>query len=69
MSTARQREVFVKAVGRSEIEDAFHAIESGYALTRGLNKLDQAWNAATESDRRTFFRQHFPANVRNRIQT
>jgi hypothetical protein len=35
MSTAQQREVFVKAVGRSEIEDAFYAIESGYALTRG----------------------------------
>jgi hypothetical protein len=69
MSTAQQREVFVKAVGRSEIEDAFYAIESGYALTRGLNQLNQAWNAATESDKRTFFRQHFPANVRNRFQT
>jgi hypothetical protein len=69
MSMAQQREVFVKAVGRSEIEDAFHAIESGYASTRGLNQLNQAWNAATESDQRTFFRQHFPANVRNRFQT
>jgi hypothetical protein len=69
MSTAQQREVFVKAVGRNEIEDAFHAIESGYALARGLNQLNQAWNAATESDQRTFFRQHFPANVRNRFQT
>jgi hypothetical protein len=68
MSTAQQREVFVKAVGRSEIEDAFHAIESGYALTPGLDKLNQAWNAATESDQQTFFRQHFPANVRNRFQ-
>jgi hypothetical protein len=69
MSTAQQREVFVKAVGRSEIEDAFHAIESGYALTRGLNTLNHAWGAATESDRRTFYRKLFPANIRNRFQT
>ena len=69
VSTAQQREVFVTAVGRSEIEDAFDAIELGCALTRGLDKLNQAWNAATESDRRTFFRQHFPANVRNKFQT
>jgi hypothetical protein len=68
-STAQQRQDFVKAVGRSEIEDAFHAIESGYALTRGLNTLNRAWCAATESDKRTFFREHFPANVRNRFQT
>jgi hypothetical protein len=27
MSTAQQRQVFVKAVGRGEIEDAFYAIE------------------------------------------
>jgi hypothetical protein len=67
-STAQQRQDFVKAVGRSEIEDAFHAIESGYASTRGLNTLNQAWCAATESDKRTFFRQHFPANVRNRFR-
>jgi hypothetical protein len=67
--TPQERESFVKTVGRSEIEDAFHAIESGYALTRGLNTLDQAWKAATESDKRTFFRQLFPANVRNRFQT
>jgi hypothetical protein len=53
MSTAQQRNIFVKAVGRSEIEDAFHAIESGHALTRGLNTLNQAWSAATESDRWT----------------
>jgi Protein of unknown function (DUF3102) len=69
MSTALQREAFVKAVGRSEIEDAFHAIESGYALTRGLNTLNQAWCAATESDKRTFYRELFPANVWNRFRT
>jgi hypothetical protein len=67
MSTAQQRQDFVKAVGRSEIEDAFHAIESGHALTRGLNNLNQAWNAATETDRRTFFRELFPANVKEQI--
>jgi hypothetical protein len=69
ISSAQQREVFVKAVGRSEIEEAFHAIESGCSLTQGLNTLTQAWIAATESDRRTFYRQLFPANVRNRLQT
>jgi hypothetical protein len=68
MSTAQQREVFVKAVGRSAIEDAFNSIESGYTLTRGLNTLNQAWCAATESDRRTFYRQLFPANIFNRFQ-
>jgi Protein of unknown function (DUF3102) len=69
MSSSQEREAFVTAVGRSEIEDAFNAIESGCTLTRGLNTLNQAWNAATESDRRTFFRKHFPANVMNRYQT
>jgi hypothetical protein len=69
MSTAQEREAFVTAVGRSEIEDAFNAIESGCTLSRGLNTLNQAWNAATESDRRAFYRQHFPANVMNRYQT
>ena len=34
MSTAQEREDFVKAVGRSQIEEAFHAIEPGLALTR-----------------------------------
>jgi DUF3102 family protein len=69
MSTSQEREAFVTAVGRSEIEDVFNAIESGCTLTRGLNTLNQAWNAATESDRRAFFKQHFPANVMNRYQT
>jgi Protein of unknown function (DUF3102) len=69
MSTSQERAAFVTAVGRNEIEDAFNAIESGRTLTRGLNTLNQAWNAATESDRRTFFRKHFPANVMNRYQT
>jgi hypothetical protein len=69
MSTSQEREAFVTAVGRSEIEDAFNAIESRRTLTRGLNTLNQAWNAATESDRRAFFKQHFPANVMNRYQT
>jgi len=69
MSSSQEREAFVTAVGRSEIEDAFNVIESGCTLTRGLNTLNQAWNTATESDRREFFRKHFPANVLNRYQT
>jgi hypothetical protein len=69
MSTAKERQAFIKAVGRSEIEDAFHAIESGYGSTRGLNALNQSWNGATESDRREFYRRLFPANVWNRFQT
>jgi hypothetical protein len=69
MSTAKERQAFVKAVGRSEIEDAFHAIESGYGWTRGLNALNESWKGATESDRREFYRRLFPANVWNRFQT
>jgi hypothetical protein len=69
MSTAKERQAFVKAVGRSEIEDAFHAIESGYGSTRGLNALNQSWKGATESERREFYRRLFPANVWNRFQT
>src|SRR5271170_575486 len=48
MSSPQERQAFVKAVGRSEIEDAFNAIESINTLTRGLNALNQAWSAATE---------------------
>ena len=59
MSTPQQREAFVKTVGRSEIEDALNAIESGCKLTRGLNSLNQAWKAATEPELRTFCRQYF----------
>jgi hypothetical protein len=69
MANAQEREALVKAVGRSEIEDAFNAIESVNTLTRGLNTLNQAWSAATESDRRAFYGAHFPANVMNRFQT
>jgi hypothetical protein len=39
MSTPQEREAFVKTVGRSEIEDALNAIESGCKLTRGLNSF------------------------------
>jgi hypothetical protein len=59
MSTPQEREAFVKTVGRSEIEGALNAIESGWRLTRGLNSLNQAWKAATEPDRRTFCRQYY----------
>ncbi len=41
MATVQERQAFVKAVGRSEIEDAFNAIESVNTLTRGLNALKQ----------------------------
>jgi hypothetical protein len=59
MSTPQEREAFVKTVGRSAIEDALNAIESGWELTRGLNSLNQAWKAATEPERRTFCRQYY----------
>jgi Protein of unknown function (DUF3102) len=69
MASSQERGAFVTAVGREEIEDAFNATESGCTLTRGLNTLNQAWNAATESDRRSFFRSRFPSNVMNKYQT
>jgi Protein of unknown function (DUF3102) len=69
MSTAQQRQDFVKAVGRREIEDAFNAFESAYALTPGLYTLARAWNAATKCDRQTFCRELSTPNVRNRSQT
>ena len=59
MSTPQEREAFVKTVGRSEIEDALNAFESGCKLTRGLNALNQAWKAATEPELRTFCRQNY----------
>jgi ParB/RepB/Spo0J family partition protein len=59
MSTASERAAFVETVGRSEIEDALNAIESGCKLTRGLNSLNQAWKAATEPELRTFCRQNY----------
>jgi hypothetical protein len=52
MSTPQEREAFVKAVGRRDLEDAFNAIEPGYALTRG--SLQQTWNAATPPERLAF---------------
>jgi ParB-like nuclease domain len=58
-STASEREAFVKNVGRSELEDALNAIESGCQLTRGLNSLNQAWQAATEAELKTFCRQNY----------
>jgi hypothetical protein len=58
-SMSTPQEAFVKTVGRSEIEDALNAIESGCKLTRGLNSLNQAWKAATEPELRTFCRQYF----------
>jgi Protein of unknown function (DUF3102) len=37
IATAEQRQAFVKAVGRSEIEIVFHAIDPSYASTRDSN--------------------------------
>ena len=59
MSTPQEREAFVKAVGRRDIDDALNAFESGCKLTRGLNALNQAWKAATEPELRTFCRQNY----------
>ena len=55
MSTPQEREAFVKAVGRRDLEDAFNAIEPGYAFTRG--SLQQTWNAATPPERLAFARK------------
>jgi hypothetical protein len=59
MSTPQEREAFVMTVGRSRLEDALNAVESGCKLTRGLNSLNQAWNAAKEPELRTFCRQNY----------
>jgi hypothetical protein len=59
MSTPSEREAFVRAVGRGEIEDALNAIESGRKWTRGLNSLIQAWAAATEPELKTFCRHYY----------
>jgi hypothetical protein len=59
MSTPSEREAFVRAVGRSEIEDALNAIESGREWTRGLNSLIQAWAAATEPELKAFCRHYY----------
>jgi hypothetical protein len=56
MSTPQEREAFVKAVGRRDLEDAFNAIEPGYAFTRG--SLQQTWNAATPPERLAFAREY-----------
>jgi ParB-like chromosome segregation protein Spo0J len=55
-STPQEREAFVKAVGRRDLEDAFNAIEPGYALTRC--PLKQTWNAATPHERLAFAREY-----------
>jgi hypothetical protein len=37
IATAEQRQAFIKAVGRREIEIVFHAIDPSYASTRDSN--------------------------------
>jgi hypothetical protein len=56
MSTPQEREAFVKAVGGRDLEDAFNAIEPGYALTRC--SLEEAWKAATPPERLAFAREY-----------
>lgn len=58
-STASEREAFVRAVGRSEIEDALNPTESGGKWTRGLNSLIQSWGAATEPELKAFCRHYY----------
>jgi hypothetical protein len=50
MSTPQQREAFVKAVGRRDLEAAFNAIEPGHEF----GSLQEAWNAATPPERVAF---------------
>jgi hypothetical protein len=55
-STPQEREAFVKAVGRRDLEDAFNANEPGYALTRC--SLKETWNAATPPEQLAFAREY-----------
>jgi hypothetical protein len=50
MSTPQEREAFVQAVGRRDLEGAFNAIEPGHEF----GSLQEAWNAATPPERVAF---------------
>jgi hypothetical protein len=49
-STPQEREAFVKAVGRRDIDDIINALEP----SRGFDTLKQAWNAVTPAERKAF---------------
>jgi len=57
MATPQKREAFVKAVGRSEIEDVFSAIDPTYAFMR-RHALMHAWIAASPPERLAFSREY-----------
>jgi ParB/RepB/Spo0J family partition protein len=55
MSTPQEREAFVKAVGRRDIDDIINVIEP----RRGFDTLKQAWNAATPYERLMFATEYY----------
>jgi hypothetical protein len=55
MSTPQEREAFVKAVGRRDIDDIINAIEP----RRSFNTLKQAWNAATPYEKHMFAIEYY----------
>jgi hypothetical protein len=55
MSTPQEREAFVKAVGRRDIDDIINAIEP----RRSFNTLKQAWSAATPYEKHMFAVEYY----------
>lgn len=55
MSTPQEREAFVKAVGRRDIDDIINAIEP----RRGFDTLKQAWKAATPYEQLMFAKEYY----------
>jgi hypothetical protein len=55
ISTPQEREAFVKAVGRHDIDDIINAIEP----RRSFNTLRQAWNAATPYEQLMFATEYY----------
>jgi ParB-like chromosome segregation protein Spo0J len=55
ISTPQEREAFVKAVGRRDIDDIIKAIEP----RGGFDTLKQAWNAATPYEQHMFATEYY----------
>jgi ParB-like chromosome segregation protein Spo0J len=55
MSTPQEREAFVKAVGRHDIDDIINALQP----SRGFDTLKQAWNAATLTEQIAFATEYY----------
>ena len=55
MSTPQERQAFVKAVGRPDIDDIINGLEP----SRGFDILKQAWNAATPAERKAFATEYY----------